>query len=98
MVTPAEAAKMPWLESILVIRDDENNGETSGEGDKAVKKSSVLVELKKGKSVANKKVPEDEDEAILSRKFINVGDVLPPLPKKGDFNVETIKKSRYFFS
>ena len=38
------------------------------------------------------------DEALLQDRFIDLVDLLPPLPKKGDFKVETIKKSQYFFS
>ncbi|KAG5651535.1 hypothetical protein H0H81_008297 [Sphagnurus paluster] len=34
----------------------------------------------------------------LMGKFVNVTDLLPPLPEKGAFKVETIKKSQYFFS
>jgi DNA-directed RNA polymerase, mitochondrial len=37
------------------------------------------------------------DTAMESR-FVDVVDLLPELPKKGDFKVETIKKSLYFFS
>ncbi|OAX44242.1 DNA/RNA polymerase [Rhizopogon vinicolor AM-OR11-026] len=41
----------------------------------------------------------DEDtDSPLSNKFVDLSAVLPPLPKKGDFDVETIKKSQYFFS
>ncbi|KAF5375440.1 hypothetical protein D9615_007971 [Tricholomella constricta] len=34
----------------------------------------------------------------LMGKFVNVTDLLPPLPEKGKFNVESIKNSQYFFS
>lgn len=48
----------------------------------------------------------DEDEvneldaanARLLGKFVDLIDLMPPLPKKGDFDVETIKGSQYFFS
>jgi len=30
--------------------------------------------------------------------FVNVTDLIPPVPAKGDFNIESIKKSLYFFS
>lgn len=33
-----------------------------------------------------------------SSKFVNLVDLLPPLPQKGHFDVNTIKKSLYFFS
>lgn len=31
-------------------------------------------------------------------RFVNLVDLIPPLPKKGDFEVSTIKNSPYFFS
>ena len=31
-------------------------------------------------------------------RFVNLVDILPPLPEKGHFDVNTIKKSLYFFS
>lgn len=34
----------------------------------------------------------------LAGKFVNLTDLLPPLPKKGSFKVEAIKASQYFFS
>lgn len=33
-----------------------------------------------------------------SKQFVKLTDILPPLPAKGNFSVETIKKSLYFFS
>ncbi|KAK2465507.1 hypothetical protein APHAL10511_002399 [Amanita phalloides] len=46
-----------------------------------------------------RKKAEDEKRAVgLYGKFANLVDVLPPLPKKGDFEVKNIKKSLYFFS
>jgi DNA-directed RNA polymerase len=34
----------------------------------------------------------------VSKQFVKLTDILPPLPAKGNFSVETIKKSLYFFS
>jgi DNA-directed RNA polymerase len=45
-----------------------------------------------------RKTKADRDAAILRGKFVDVVDILPPLPKKGDFQVENIKASPYFFS
>jgi len=39
----------------------------------------------------------DIDVRLLG-KFVDLCDLLPPLPQKGDFDVETIKESQYFFS
>lgn len=40
----------------------------------------------------------DEVDVKLLGKFVELSDLLPPLPKKGTFEVETIKGSQYFFS
>lgn len=43
----------------------------------------------------------DELDAANTRllgKFVDLVDLMPPLPKKGNFDVETIKGSQYFFS
>ncbi|PCH42893.1 DNA/RNA polymerase [Wolfiporia cocos MD-104 SS10] len=37
-------------------------------------------------------------ESGFEGKFVELVDILPPLPKKGQFDVATIKKSLYFFS
>ena len=46
---------------------------------------------------------DDDDEAdadtrLLAGKFVDFTDLLPPLPAKGNFKVEAIKASQYFFS
>jgi len=40
----------------------------------------------------------DADTRLLAGKFVNFTDLLPPLPAKGNFKVEAIKGSQYFFS
>ena len=39
-----------------------------------------------------------EEANLLAGKFVNLTDLIPPLPDKGSFQVESIKKSQYFFS
>ncbi|KIP05682.1 hypothetical protein PHLGIDRAFT_107864 [Phlebiopsis gigantea 11061_1 CR5-6] len=43
-------------------------------------------------------VIEGTSNDAADHKFINVVDILPPLPQKGTFDVTKIKKSLYFFS
>lgn len=52
----------------------------------------------RSKTLRAKKVVAEKEAVGLYGKFVNVADILPPLPKKGDFKVENIKKSLYFFS
>ncbi|KAF8064220.1 DNA/RNA polymerase [Lyophyllum atratum] len=49
---------------------------------------------------ARKQAKVEAEKALrqLMGKFVNVTDLLPPLPEKGKFNVEAIKGSQYFFS
>lgn len=41
---------------------------------------------------------EKSDGPRLVSRFVNLVDILPPVPKKGDFDVKLIKNSLYFFS
>lgn len=50
------------------------------------------------KAAKRRKVDAGKAAIELMGKFVNLTDILPPLPKKGDFKVETIKGSQYFFS
>jgi len=45
-----------------------------------------------------RKAQDDKAVMELLGKFVNLTDLIPPLPKKGDFKVEAIKASQYFFS
>ena len=40
----------------------------------------------------------DELDQQLFGKFVDLTDLIPPLPKKGSFDVADIRKSQYFFS
>jgi DNA-directed RNA polymerase len=39
-----------------------------------------------------------EVERVMNERYVNLVDILPPLPQKGDFDIEVIKDSQYFFS
>lgn len=62
----------------------------------------------RGSSQKRIQVERDEDEgeseehddvpAAFKNKFIKLSHLIPPHPKKGTFEVETIRKSLYFFS
>jgi DNA-directed RNA polymerase len=41
---------------------------------------------------------DDVDVKLMAGKFVNLTDLLPPVPAKGNFKVEAIKSSQYFFS
>ena len=41
---------------------------------------------------------EDADVRLMAGKFVDLTELLPPVPAKGNFKVEAIKGSQYFFS
>jgi DNA-directed RNA polymerase len=47
---------------------------------------------------AERKLADAKALAQLMGKFVNLKDLLPPLPQKGSFQVTAIKDSPYFFS
>lgn len=70
--------------------DSSNDAEQEGTKSKSRRHKARWPSRAKGST-------QDVDQAIQS-KFVNLIDVLPLLPKKGSFDVKTIKKSQYFFS
>jgi len=55
-------------------------------------------DLPQSKALKARKAEAEKEAVGLYGKFVSLIDILPPLPKKGDFDVENIKKSLYFFS
>lgn len=43
-------------------------------------------------------IVEGTTDEAADYKFVDLVDLIPPLPQKGNFDVTTIKKSLYFFS
>ena len=52
-----------------------------------------MTEIEKQAGGDKKKMRE-----LLTKHFVPLIDILPPLPIKGDFDIELIKQSPYFFS
>jgi DNA-directed RNA polymerase len=59
---------------------------------------SLLASLNDGELVEEDDEADDMDSKLLAGKFVNLTDLLPPVPAKGNFKVEAIKGSQYFFS
>ncbi|KAI0798166.1 DNA/RNA polymerase [Abortiporus biennis] len=92
-------------QSITVINgtDKENNEQTDIRS--LLKQYTTSRSRSRLKAVINEEGEEaDESELAvpangpMSNKFIELTELFPPLPKKGGFDVSTIKKSLYFFS
>ncbi|OSD03827.1 DNA/RNA polymerase [Trametes coccinea BRFM310] len=71
---------------------DAEAADAEGEGKKPKKKRA------KSAPKAKDRKSKEEIEKRLEGKFVNLVDVLPPLPEKGKFDVKAIKDSLYFFS
>ncbi|KAF8626667.1 hypothetical protein AX15_004758 [Amanita polypyramis BW_CC] len=90
------------LEMISKMNEDQSEGKPATASEDAEDIEEEIEnewdddEAAQAKSV--KKAEAEKEAAGLYGKFVNLTDILPPLPKKGDFKVETIKKSLYFFS
>ena len=86
--------------------------ETEGDADAAAEsdaEASAEDEKAKGRQVKQVKtrlvipkhiqdVIEGTSDDAAEHRFVNVVDILPPLPQKGTFDVTKIKNSLYFFS
>lgn len=69
---------------------DSELSEDEGEG--------VQVESPQARVAREKKEQQKDAIVKLMGKFVNLSDLFPPLPKKGEFDVGIIKQSQYFFS
>lgn len=76
--------------------------EDSENADEAEDATTIAAQLEKDPlAEVNVSVTSDGETTTqlpASKQYVNLTDILPPLPAKGDFSVETIKKSLYFFS
>ncbi len=83
-------SRLDEIEETLVDEEAEEDMEEFSED--GAELSDRQKKLKKTKA-------KTEKEALkLIGKFVDLVDLLPPVPKKGDFRVEAIKASQYFFS
>ena len=64
----------------------------------ALAEEEVVDGLDIGTSRVARKTAAPERTSMLMGTFVDVTDLIPPLPDKGSFEVEDIKKSQYFFS
>lgn len=78
----------PQLQTLLNVLEDKESAEESEDE----------YDSPHSRAARKKKVEADKASIELLGKFVNLTDLLPPLPKKGGFNVEMIKGSQYFFS
>jgi len=63
------------------------------DGDAETSNKRFLTEIERQAGGDKKKMRE-----LLTKRFVPLIDILPPLPRKGDFDIELIRQSPYFFS
>ncbi|KAF8890704.1 hypothetical protein BD779DRAFT_1438161 [Infundibulicybe gibba] len=104
VATPEQAKSLAAISGLLAISETDKPMVDETEASKALGSlEGLLSDLAEGNdsdptSEAQELTQEDKAAVELLGKFVNLTDILPPLPKKGDFQVETIKGSQYFFS
>ncbi|TDL27019.1 DNA/RNA polymerase [Rickenella mellea] len=87
--------KVPALSNAEVLPEDK----MAEDEEEAVDDEASVVSAKpNGKRRSRKAKLSDAKDEVVLHQFVNLVDVLPPIPKKGDFDVQSIKKSLYFFS
>ena len=79
------AAKTKVKRKVAVEDDAEEDAEN--------RSKRFLTEIERQAGGNKKKMRE-----LLTKHFVPLIDILPPLPRKGDFDIELIKQSPYFFS
>jgi len=87
--------QLPYLKYISPIVDysgiplpEETTAESTEEDSSPAVKKTKKAPLR----------PDEAADAMLSGRFVKLLDLLPALPEKGNFKVEQIKESKYFFS
>jgi DNA-directed RNA polymerase, mitochondrial len=83
---------MEYRDPVLVLPKGYSQ-DLAAEGSKA-----LSLKKHRGRASAILGVPEHDSALPAYKQFVPLLSVLPPLPPKGDFSVETIKRSLYFFS
>lgn len=83
-----------WPTAVDPVDKDSCSLHSEEQTESTKKKLSRIRRKSKAMTAAEKQ----QAQAQLAGKFVNVTDIMPPLPKKGDFDVDRIKGSQYFFS
>lgn len=96
-VTDAEASSI----STITLDDEDATPVTTEEPVAPAKRARGRPRGSGQKRIQVEQESEEENEdvpAAFKNKFIKLSHLIPPHPEKGTFNVETIRKSVYFFS
>ncbi|KAG6865592.1 hypothetical protein C0991_001141 [Blastosporella zonata] len=104
-VTPEQAKTLDALRELLVISDTQTTDIDESEVTNVSKLRAELNAQAQADAEDELVTIDEEGQKLkeielrqLMGKFVNLVDLIPPLPEKGTFRVEQIKKSQYFFS
>jgi len=78
------------------LQDEEKLLEALTEGEEEEVEVEEIIPSKRQANARAKAAAEAV--SLLAGKVVNLTDLLPPVPDKGTFEVESIKESQYFFS
>ncbi|GAK65136.1 DNA/RNA polymerase [Moesziomyces antarcticus] len=78
--------------------DDVDSAEAAATEEGQDAEAAAQAPAKKTRSRKSKAEKDEEWESKFKAKFVNLADILPPIPAKGSFDVNEIKRSLYFFS
>ena len=103
---PRNAAKNNPKTAVMTAEEDNEPTEKTLEHTPTVSvlsKQQAFQLLNSGRKQAKRSKgatprPKSALEDSLHGKFVNLGDLLLPVPAKGEFDVKKIKSSLYFFS
>ncbi|KAI0632722.1 DNA/RNA polymerase [Trametes polyzona] len=82
--------------TLAPLEEDDADVDVEAEGE--AEAPAEAEEVPKKKRRRGKATGFDVPNDPLAGKFVNLVDILPPLPQKGKFDVKAIKESQYFFS
>ncbi|TFK29098.1 mitochondrial RNA polymerase [Coprinopsis marcescibilis] len=106
-VTSSQAEKLAGLGKLLEISDDsaiEEKDLLLPQDGEIASNASDAAELLSEECEEDMELLDENDKVLSSAKaemlgkFVDVTELIPPLPEKGDFNVNDIRESAYFFS
>ena len=77
--------------SVTLVNSEGEDVDLDAEAEEEEDEEKPKKRFRKKKSVIG-------TEAEVMSRFVNLVDLLPPLPERGSFDVKRIIKSKYFFS
>jgi DNA-directed RNA polymerase len=100
--------------SLMALKDDhlseENESDLEGDEEDATADPNLAANKSNTSTTSEVAEPRTEKKTrrstprkadiskLVDQKYVNLIDVLPPVPEKGKFDIQVVKDSSYFFS